>query len=283
MTPRRLLLRAAGQLETRGCSTPRLDAELLLCHVLARPRSWLIAHADDALSDKQIDAFHTLLARREGREPLAYITAEKEFWSRDFCVTPDVLIPRPETEHLIEAVLAHFPERQAPWRFCDIGTGSGCLAVTLACEYPQATVTATDLLAATLGVARSNAERHGVTERIDFSQGDLFAALNAGCPPFDAIVSNPPYVGADEMDGLEPELAFEPREALTDEADGLRHLGQLVNEASAWLKPGGLLIVETGLCGLPPRSVGMALEEPIRDLAGRLRGGVYRREPTSLA
>jgi release factor glutamine methyltransferase len=289
MTPRRLLARAAGLLQSAGCASPRLDAELLLCHVLERPRSWLVAHADDALATTQVTDFHGLLARREAREPLAYITGEKEFWSRGFRVTPDVLIPRPETEHLVEAVLTHFPDREKPWRFCDIGTGSGCLAVTLACEYPRAVVTATDLSAAALDVARSNAERHGTAGRIDFHAGDLFAALASGSAPFDAIVSNPPYIGIAEMDALEPELDFEPHHALYDNQDGLSLLQQLVAEAGHWLSPHGALIVETGICGLPeeiPTSdagVRLVLQQRIFDLSGQLRGGVYHHQDAGRA
>lgn len=274
MTPRRLLTRAVETLQQHDCATPRLDAELLLCHVLDRPRSWLIAHADDALDAADIHAFEALLARRARREPVAYITGEKEFWSRPFQVSPDVLIPRPETEHLIEAVLEHFPDRHAPLRFCDIGTGSGCIAVTLACEYPQAHVTATDISAEALAVARANAGRLGVAGRMCFSQGDLYGAL-AGTKSFDIIVSNPPYVSQQEMDDLEPELGFEPRHALTDEADGLSHLARLVGQAASHLTQNGLLLVETGLCGLPETSGGLHLRERIIDLGGHLRGGIY--------
>jgi len=274
MTPRRLLTQAVKILQQHACTTPRLDAELLLCHVLDKPRSWLIAHADDALDAPHMHAFEVLLARREKREPVAYITGEKEFWSRPFHVSPDVLIPRPETEHLIEAVLAHLPNRNAPYAMCDIGTGSGCIAVTLACEYPNARVTATDVSSAALAVARANAERLGVAGRMYFTQGDLYGAL-AGTECFDIIVSNPPYVSQQEMEDLEPELGFEPRQALTDEADGLSHLGRLVGQAANHLTPDGLLLLETGLCGLPEASGGLRLHERIIDLAGHLRGGIY--------
>jgi len=283
MTPRRLLTQAIEQLQSCGCATPRLDAELLLAHSLGKDRSWLIAHAGDELDANLEHAFHSLLARRVRREPLAYITGEKEFWSRPFHVTPHVLIPRPETEHLIEAVCAHFPDRQAPLRFCDIGTGSGCIAITLACEYPQAQVTATDISAEALAVARGNAECHSVGKRINFIQGDLFAALRGGqtkagaTTSFDAIISNPPYVGEQEMSGLEPELDFEPRRALSDGQDGLSYLRQLITGASDWLTPHGLLIVETGTCGLPEDGNTLRLQQRITDLAGMLRGGVYGR------
>jgi len=266
---------AARRLKAAGIETARLDAELLLMHAWGCSRVQLIQRSQDALPDDVKTEAGRLLARRLEREPLAYITGEREFWSRSFRVGRDALIPRPETEHLIEAVLERFPDRDRPWRFCDIGTGSGCIAVTLACEYPQANVVATDISAPALALARQNAERHQVLHRIDFLEGDLLQPL--GKRRFDAIVSNPPYVAAEEMLILEPELSHEPRTALTDEADGLRLLKALVSDAPDHLKSGGWLIVETGPCGLPPETGTMALETTLTDLAGRLRGGVYRR------
>jgi len=282
MTLRRLLAEASAKLQACACATPKLDAELLLCHILKKDRSWLIAHADDVLDEMNIKAFRALLARRMQREPVPYITGEKEFWSRSFHVNPNVLIPRPETEHLIEAVLEHFPNREATYSFCDIGTGSGCIAITLACEYPQAHITATDISSEALAVARRNAGQHGVSDRITFFQGDMFAALKDGgeaqqqVKPFDAIISNPPYVAQFEMDGLEAELGFEPQHALSDGQDGLSFLRLLIGQAGDWLCANGLLIVETGLCGLPEGMHGLQLQQRITDLAGYLRGGVYR-------
>jgi len=277
MTPRKRLAVATRQLQDSGCATPRLDAELLLCHSLHCSRSWLVAHADDQLDDASCKVFEKLLKRRIQRQPVAYITGEKEFWSRVFTVTPDVLIPRPETEHLIEATLDAFPDRDAAYRFCDIGTGSGCIAVTLASEFPQARITASDISPQALVVAQKNAAKHNVAKRIEWRQGDLFAALDAADGPFDAIISNPPYVAQNEMAMLQPELTFEPRHALTDEADGLRYLTYLVEHAEKWLKTDGLLIVETGLCGLPEGGESLPLVQRIHDLAGHLRGGVFSR------
>jgi len=275
MTVRELLRSASLTLEQAGCGTPRLDTELLLARILERDRTWLIAHANDKVPSSVLETYTALVERRRRREPLAYITGEKEFWSRPFMVTPDVLIPRPETEHLIEAVLKHFPDMDAPYCFCDIGTGSGCIATTLACEYPQATVVATDTSHEALHIARRNAERHHTSSRIEFCHGDMLAILQGRNASFDAIVSNPPYVAQDEMNTLEAELDFEPRHALTDESNGLTYLEHLVETSSIWLNPGGRLIVETGTCGLPSPSPSLCLESKIHDLTGQIRGGIY--------
>lgn len=270
------LHRAAASLDAAGIDSARLDAELILMHAWGCDRIRLITASRDPLPAEVLETAGRLLARRRAREPLAYLTGVREFWSREFAVGPEVLIPRPETEHLIEAVLARFPERETPWRFADIGTGSGCLAVTLACEYPATFVAATDLSEAALVRAHGNAERHGVTARMSWHAGDLYEALPGDAAAFDAIVSNPPYVSLAEYRELAPELGFEPRGALTDEADGLALLRRLVAGAAQRLVPGGYLIVETGPCGLPQATAPMVLEAEIVDLAGHVRGGVYR-------
>ncbi len=275
MTIQESLRSASLTLQQAGCDAPRLDAELLLTKILERNRPWLIAHANENMSTTVQKAYAPLVERRRQREPLAYIMGEREFWSRSFLVTPDVLIPRPETEHLIEAVMEYFPETKKVFHFCDMGTGSGCIAVTLACEYPKMQMTATDISHAALAIARKNAERHDVSSRIKWYQGDMFAALKKRKYPFDAIISNPPYIGQNEMHALEAELGFEPRHALTDESTGLVHLQSLVDQAPSWLTKGGILVVETGLCGLPSSSPSMCLKNTIHDLAGQLRGGVY--------
>ena len=279
ITASQWLRHARTSLTAAGVESPRLDAELLLMHAWDVDRPHLITHNTDALPDEVEMAAARLLARRCQREPLAYLVGNKEFWSREFEVGPGVLIPRPETEHLVESVLVRFSDHGRPWRFADIGTGSGCLAVTLACEYPVASVTATDISEPALVVARRNAARHGVAERMRWHRGHLFEALPPGTAPFDAIVSNPPYVSLDEFRNLDPELGFEPAEALTDGADGLSILRALLADAADWLTAGGYLVMETGPCGLPPPTMSMAFEREIRDLAGRLRGGIYRRAP----
>jgi len=270
-----LLRQAAVQLQQAGCDAPRLDAELLLTHVWQLGRTDLIIRANDAVPQVVSTDFNTCLQRRIRREPMAYITGEKEFWSRSFQVMPAVLIPRPETEHLIESLLERFPDRNAGYRFCDIGTGSGCIAVTLACEFPNAAIIATDISEAALADARSNAERHQVSRRIRFRQGDMLEAIQAQDRPFDAIISNPPYVAESEMGELEKELALEPRQALTDEQDGLQYLSVILHDAPAYLLADGYIILETGLCGLPATPGNLTFEQAIHDLAGHLRGGVY--------
>jgi len=247
-------------------------------HAWGINRTQLIIKTHDTLPDDVAHTFSGYIARRCKREPVAYIIGEKEFWSRSFNVSPDVLIPRPETEHLIEELLKLYPDQQAPYRFADIGTGSGCIAVIIACEYPNATLVATDISEKSLTIARSNAERHDVESRIQFKQGDLYQALDANLPQFDAIISNPPYVSADEMHDLEQELHHEPAHALTDTKDGLSLLRILLNEAPNHLKQGGYLLLETGLCGLPKTPNTMAILHPYHDLAGHLRGGLYHKK-----
>ncbi|NWF37297.1 peptide chain release factor N(5)-glutamine methyltransferase [Mariprofundus sp. KV] len=273
---REMIRQAASQLAEAGCESARVDAEILLMHVWQISRTDLIIRALDEVPESIETAFKIAIKRREQREPVAYIIGEKEFWSRPFHVSPDVLIPRPETEHLIEALLEQFPDSDAAYRFCDIGTGSGCIAITLACEYPQARIVATDISEAALRIARCNAERLNVSDRITFRHGDMLQPLQEEDGPFDAIISNPPYVAKHEMDALAAELDHEPRGALTDESDGMQFLSIIIGEGAQWLKPEGVIIVETGLCGLPPTPAGLMMKNEIVDLAGHLRGGLYR-------
>lgn len=279
MNIRELLLQATALLKKAGCDSPRLDAELLLMHAWSINKTALIIRMMDELPADIESAFLQLISRRQQREPVAYIIGEKEFWSRPFRVDANVLIPRPETEHLIEMLLKQHPDREKPYRFCDIGTGSGCIACTIAAEFPNAMVVATDISKAALEVATSNAKTLHVADRVTFKCGDMFTALDAQTEPFDAILSNPPYVSHDEMNVLEPELGFEPRSALTDEQDGKSHLSTLLNECSQWLKPGGFIMVETGLCGLPTTPEDLNQLESYNDLAGLKRGGIYHYEP----
>lgn len=232
----RLRLRAAG---IAGVEAD-LDARLLAEYALGWDAAAFLASSREPQPMGFAEVYDALVARRERREPLAYLTGEREFWGRRFAVSPSVLVPRPETEHIIEAVL----ELPPPARVADIGTGSGCLAVTLACERPSARILATDLSDAALTVAARNAERHGVTSSIAFRLADL---LDEGDGPFDLIVSNPPYVPDGDRASLPPEVRdFEPTRALFAGADGLDVIRRLVARAPYHLASGGTLVLEIG-------------------------------------
>ncbi len=230
-------------LDHAGSRVPaRLDAELLLAHVLGCSRSTLYAHPQRRLQPQQAAAFEHLLARRSAGEPLAYLIGEREFWSLALAVTPATLVPRPETELLLERALALMPAESAV-RVADLGTGSGAIAIALARERPHAHISATDSSAAALAVARDNARRHDCGH-IVFRHGDWLAAL-AG-ESFDLIVSNPPYVAAGDPALTGDGVRFEPRDALAAGADGLDDLRTIIATAGPHLRAGGWLLLEHG-------------------------------------
>ncbi len=215
------------------------DAQLLAMHVLGWDRATLFARDADPPPLDFPGAYASLIERRARREPVAYIRGVQEFWNRDFAVSPAVLIPRPETELIIDEALSC-----AFGLAADIGTGSGCLAVTLADEAPRARIVATDISAAALDVARTNAARHKVADRIDFRQTRY---LDGAPGPFDLIVSNPPYVADEEYAALAPEVRdFEPRTALASGPEGLDDIRGVLDAAAAHLAPGGRLLLEMG-------------------------------------
>jgi release factor glutamine methyltransferase len=218
------------------------DAALLLAHVLQRPRAWLYAHADEAPPPGAGERFEALLARRIAGEPVAYLTGRRGFWSFELRVTPDTLIPRPETERLVELALERLPVGQA-LRVADLGTGSGAIAIALALERPRARVVATDASEAALAVARDNAASLGAGN-VEFRQGDWFGPL-AG-QRFALIASNPPYVAAGDPHLAEGDLRFEPARALASGGDGLDDLRAIAGGAPAHLEPGGCLLLEHG-------------------------------------
>lgn len=229
--------------DTRGLDKreARLEARVLAAHAWQVSHAWLIAHDTDPLSDAKVTAFETLLNRRMAGEPIAYLTGTREFYGRPFRVSPDVLIPRPDTELLVELALARMPAGQA-MDVLDLGTGSGCIATTLALERPLTRLTAVDRSAAALAIARQNAEDLGA--HVEFLASDWFAAL-AG-QNFDLIVSNPPYIAAADPHLSRGDVRFEPLSALAAGLDGLDDLRRLIAEASAHLKPGGTLLLEHG-------------------------------------
>lgn len=227
-----------------GVTTPRLDAELLAAHALGLSRMALYTGFDRPLGEAELASLRGLVKRRLGGEAVAYITGHKEFWSLDLLVDARVLVPRPDTETLIEAALERLPaDREV--RVADVGTGSGAIALALATERPLAQVVATDASSDALVVATANAERVGVAGRVRFAHGDLFAPLY-GEAAFDVVAANPPYVPTGELAGLPAEVRAEPRAALDGGADGLDVVRRLIEGAPAHLTPGGWLLCEIG-------------------------------------
>jgi release factor glutamine methyltransferase len=241
----RLLSWTTGWLTERGSDSPRLDAEVLLAHVRGCPRIQLYTAFDEVVADEPRSRFRELVKRRGGGEPVAYLVGGREFYSLPLTVSREVLVPRPETESLVVRVLDLCREAVAP-RIVDVGTGSGAIAIALAKHLPRAQVVATDVSAAALDVARANAARHGLTERIAFVESDLLAAPElAG--PWDVIVSNPPYVREDEFAGLPRDVReHEPRAALVAGPRGVEVIERLAAEAVGRLQPGGWLVLEGG-------------------------------------
>ncbi len=298
---RALLQSGIAQLRDARVPSFTLAAELLLLHVLGRDRTWLYAHPEESVPDTTAERFQALIARRAAGEPTQYLTGKQEFWGLEFEVTPDVLIPRPETEHVMEVALDRLALREIRegrsqttsgegFVIADIGTGSGCLAIALAKELPGATVYATDISPEALVVARRNAVRHGLAERVQFEQCNLlegFSTVGARCivplpeesarnvygshltrheparrggspatshqsQPLDLIVSNPPYVGRRETETLPIEVRIhEPATALYGGEEGYEFYADLISQSARNLKPGGILVIELGHNSLP--------------------------------
>jgi release factor glutamine methyltransferase len=236
------LLRAAARRLAALSPSPRLDAELLLAHALGTSREGLYRLLRQPVPAAAAARFAALLAAREGQQPVAYLTGEREFWSLRLAVTPDVLVPRPETELLVErALLRIMPGSRA--RVLDLGTGSGAIALAVASERPLAQVLGTDRSEAALAVARGNATRLNISNTA-WLESDWYAALAP--QQFDLVVSNPPYIADDEWPATDPDIAFEPVGALRAGADGLDDLRVIIAAARDWLAPGGFLLVEHG-------------------------------------
>jgi release factor glutamine methyltransferase len=240
------MLGATQILRRRGVAESRREAASLLAHALGRDRTFLITHAEEEVPAPNLAVFRSLIERRAQGEPSQYITGSTEFFKLDFEVTRDVLIPRPETELLVETALDLLQEMDAPL-ICDVGTGSGCIIISILHERRQAQGTGLDISSPALKVARRNAVRHGVEGRLSLILSDCFEALEETHPRCDMIVSNPPYVAEDALDGLQREVRdFEPRGALTPGGDGLRVINRLLNDAPDFLQAGGHLLMEIG-------------------------------------
>ena len=288
MDVRTALKTGIAKLREAGVPSFTLSAELLLLHVAARDRTWLYSHPEENLPQEITDRFFALIARRAAGEPTQYLTGKQEFWGLEFEVTPDVLIPRPETEHVIEVALDRLALRELRagrpqktigegLQIADIGTGSGCIAIALAKELPKAEFVATDISRAALEVAGRNAARHGVGERIRFVRADLLEVsgeerMTSGetTAPFlfDLVASNPPYIGRREAPTLAREVRdHEPEIALFGGEEGYELYGDLIAQAASNLKPGGLLVLELGHETLPA-------VQPLFDAANWTRVGV---------
>jgi release factor glutamine methyltransferase len=251
----------------------RGEAELLLAHALDRPRAWLYAHADDAMGEASTSAYGALVERRMRGEPVAQILGRREFWSLSLAVNEHTLIPRPETELLVELALARLPAG-VPQRVLDLGTGTGAIALAIASERPLVAVVAVDASVDALAVAEANAVGLGLSARVSMRHGDWFSPVSG--QRFNLIASNPPYIHDDDPHLAHGDLRFEPRSALASGADGLDDLRRIVADAPAYLLPGGWLLVEHGWeQGTAVRELFVAAEftavETVRDLEDRDR------------
>lgn len=255
--------------------TPRLDAEVLLGHVLGRGRAWLLSHPEFPVGEAAAKSFHALIAERGAGRPVAYLTGKREFWSLDLRVTPDVLIPRPETEILVEKALDCLAGGET---VLDLGTGSGAIALAIASERPGVALTAVDRSPAAIAIARGNAERLGI-HNVTFLVSDWFSAV--GDRIFDLVVANPPYVDAGD-DHLQGEVRYEPVQALVADDGGFADLAVIISRCGDFLRPGGYLLVEHGY-GQSRRVADMFVAagfedvECLPDLAGlpRITHGIF--------
>lgn len=284
----KLLSWTSDYLKRHGSPSPKLDAEVLLAHVLECPRIGLYIRFAEEVSEPQREAFKTLIRRRAQGEPVAYLVGHKEFYSLTFEVTRDVLIPRPETETLVDAVLDVVRARQdanRSWRILDVGTGCGILAVCLAKFLPQAQVTAVDVSSAALQVAMRNAQLHSVHDRVVYCQSDLVAGLESTAR-FDIVVSNPPYVSESEYEQLPAEIRqFEPYVALVAGPTGTEIIQRLLLEVPKVIVPGGWLMIEISpliadrVRSLIEHSSTWQLNRMVPDLAGHVRVAVVEHVP----
>ena len=238
------ILEGAQVLSAAGIAEARRESGSLLALSIGRDRTFVVTHADERIEPAAVDAFRRLIDRRATGEPLQYLTGHQEFFKLDFEVTPDVLIPRPETELIVEITLELLKGNAGPF-IADIGTGSGCVAISLLHELRDARAIATDVSPTALQIAQRNADRHGVTDRLTVIESDCFAEVDPE-RPFSLIASNPPYIRDDEMETLQREVGYEPRTALAGGPDGLDIVRRLLREASPFLRPGGHFVFEIG-------------------------------------
>ncbi|MEP4379150.1 MAG: peptide chain release factor N(5)-glutamine methyltransferase [Alphaproteobacteria bacterium] len=268
------LAEAGGRLRAVGADSPELDARVLLRQVTGHEDAWMIANPDAEIDAAALHCFTELLERRERREPVSQIVGEREFWSRTFRVTADVLTPRPDTETLIETVLARIEDRDAPLRILDLGTGSGCIALTLLAECPNATALGVDVSPAALDVAAANAEALGLAGRVEWRETDWCEGIEG---PFDVIVSNPPYIARYELKHLDPEVReFEPNMALDGGADGMAAYRRIIPQFKRLGTGRSVIALELGQgqargVAALGRVAGLRIAEVDQDIARRAR------------
>ena len=248
-TIKNLLKVTTGYLQEKQIENPRMTAEVLLAHQLNIDRVTLYINFDQPLNESEISGYRSLIKRRIQREPLQYITGVQEFWSLDFIVNPQVLIPRPESELLVELAINQLKPPNAfenhPPKILDLGTGCGALAISLAKEVQEAKIWATDISSGALKLANLNAKKHGVADRIKFKHGDLWNPLINQDITFDIIISNPPYIACEEYNDLPPEIRdYEPRSALDGKGDGMYYIEKILKGGLHFLNTGGLILLE---------------------------------------
>lgn len=255
----------------KGVENPRLDAEVLLSHILGKDRLYLYVHFDQPLEATELAAFRAAVKKRAARLPIAYITGIKEFMGLDFQVTPAVLIPRPDTEILVEKALKILAENDSP-KILDIGTGSGAICVSMLVNLPSAKAVTVDISPEAIAVAKGNAQKHEVAQRLTFCQGDLFNPVQGQV--FTAILSNPPYIPEADIAGLAPEVRQEPNLALVGGRDGLDFYRRIILEGRNYLAPGGFIAMEVGIgqaqqvADLAKKSGFFTVSEIVKDYGG---------------
>ena len=278
-----LLTLTSDYFAKKGIPSPRLDAEVLMAYLIGKDRVGVYCSYDQPLQDPEIDRFRDLVRRRINREPVAYIIGKKEFFGRDFLVTPAVLIPRPDTETLVETALELLKSQTAP-AICDVGTGSGCIGLTLLKQHPTATLFATDISPDAAAIARQNADMLELSDRVEIATGPYFAGTDQ---TFDLIVSNPPYIPLGDKPTLAPEITeFEPQQALYGGDDGLDIIRELIAQSLIRIRPGGSLLIEIGagqaenVLALLEKTATFGSVKAFRDLAGtkRVAAGLIKHE-----
>ncbi|MFH0845037.1 MAG: peptide chain release factor N(5)-glutamine methyltransferase [Pseudomonadota bacterium] len=274
-TIRELLAITADFLQRKEIDSPRLSAEILLAHQLNIPRIKLYLDLDKPLNKKEVSGYRSLIKRRLNREPLQYITGVQEFWSLDFMVGPGVMVPRPETELLVELVISlcrdeKYPETQCN-RILDLCTGSGVLCISLSREFKNAAFWAGDISAEAIDLARSNARKHGVEDRIEFRRGDLFEPFKKDKRTFDIIVTNPPYIASEDFSALQPEIRdYEPMVALDGREEGMFFIEKIIAEGNNFLNQGGWVLLEMDP-DQTERAARLIDENPGYDVVRRIR------------